>query len=329
MSKNAQAFEEAWAAACNVDSSTLVVPSAFEFLVKPVSFSGTNCAPNITVQLDGMISAPKNRSNYEEGLLKWLNFSKLKSFTIKGNGSIDGQGHIWWNNESALRFYRSSDVTVTGITIKNSQQCHLKFDDCTNVQVYNFSTSSPYDSPNTDGIHLQNSQNVLIRNVSLSCGDDCISIQTGSSNIYIHDMNCGPGHGISIGGLGKDNTTAWVSNVTVKDVALRETTNGVRIKTWQYYCDKKRCRNVTNAVAITGVTYDNIRGTYTKEPVHLACSDRQPCKGISLSNIELRPVVKDKLKEPFCWNVYGEAKTNNVPSIDCLKDEGNSSYLIQ
>lgn len=60
-----------------------------------------------------------------------------------------------------------------------------------------------------------------------------MSIQTGCSNIFIHDVNCGPGHGISIGGLGKDNTKACVSNVTVRDTTIQSTLTGVRIKTWQ------------------------------------------------------------------------------------------------
>lgn len=64
-------------------------------------------------------------------------------------------------------------------------------------------------------------------------GDDCVSIQTGCSNVYIHNVNCGPGHGISIGSLGKDHTKACVSNITVRDVTMHNTMNGVRIKTWQ------------------------------------------------------------------------------------------------
>lgn len=64
-------------------------------------------------------------------------------------------------------------------------------------------------------------------------GDDCISIQTGCSNVYVHNVNCGPGHGISIGSLGKDNTRACVSNITVRDVNIHDSMNGVRIKTWQ------------------------------------------------------------------------------------------------
>lgn len=66
-------------------------------------------------------------------------------------------------------------------------------------------------------------------------GDDCVSIQTGCSNVYIHNVNCGPGHGISIGSLGKDNTKACVSNITVRDVIMHNTMNGVRIKTWQVW----------------------------------------------------------------------------------------------
>ena len=66
-------------------------------------------------------------------------------------------------------------------------------------------------------------------------GDDCISIQTGCSNVYIHKVNCGPGHGISIGGLGKENTKACVSNITVRDVVMHGTMTGVRIKTWQVF----------------------------------------------------------------------------------------------
>ncbi|PIA61915.1 hypothetical protein AQUCO_00200126v1 [Aquilegia coerulea] len=71
---------------------------------------------------------------------------------------------------TALRFYGSLDVIVTGITIQNSPQCHLKFDNCIGVQVFNLNVSSPGDSLNTDGIHLQNSRDVQIHNTKLACG---------------------------------------------------------------------------------------------------------------------------------------------------------------
>ncbi|KAE8021526.1 hypothetical protein FH972_007409 [Carpinus fangiana] len=355
-SYDTKAFEATWAAACKVEASTLFVPSGFVFLVKPISFSGPNCQPNIQFQLDGKIIAPTSSEPWGPGLLQWLEFKELKGITVFGKGIIDGQGSVWWDGTgkmpstkpTALRFYGSKSVTVTGITILNSPRTHLKFDNCVSVQVFDINISSPGDSPNTDGIHLQDSEDVVIYRSNLACGDDCVSIQTGCSNVYMHNVNCGPGHGISIGALGEDNTKACVSNITVRDVALHNTLTGVRIKTWQgglgsvqgimfsniqvsqvkipimidqFYCasDKNKCQNKTSAVAVSGINYENIRGTYTVKPVHFACSNGLPCTGLSLANIELMPLQPNyDLCESFCWNAYGTLRTRTVPPIACL-----------
>ncbi|XP_019427342.1 PREDICTED: polygalacturonase At1g48100-like [Lupinus angustifolius] len=376
-----KAFELAWAAACKMEASTMVVPSGSIFLVKPISFSGLNCDPNIVFQLDGKIIAPTYAAAWGSGTLQWLEFTKLNKITIKGKGVIDGQGSVWWNDSptnnptskstnttsqfsiqansgklpstkpTALRFYGSNGVTVTDITIKNSQQTHLKFDSCTNVHVSNINVSSPGNSPNTDGIHLQNSQDVGIYSSTLACGDDCVSIQSGCSNIYVDNVNCGPGHGMSIGSLGRENTKACVTNVTIRDITLQDTLTGVRIKTHQggsgsvqnvmfsniqvsrvetpiiidqYYCDKGKCQNNTSAVAVSNIHYINVKGTYTKEPVHFACSDNLPCTGITLDTIQLQSSSSEVV--PFCWEAYGELKTKTVPPVDCL-EKGNPSSI--
>ncbi|KAI3726012.1 hypothetical protein L1987_65809 [Smallanthus sonchifolius] len=356
-----KAFEAAWLAACKLEASTMVVPKGSVFLIKPISFSGPDCEPNIVFQLDGKIIAPEKSRSWESGLLQWLEFTKLNGITIRGTGVIDGQGSGWWSESgtkpTAVRFYGSSDVTVTGITIQNSQQTHLKFDNCQSVQVFGITVSSPGDSKNTDGIHLQNSQDVTIHSTKLACGDDCISIQTGTSGVNIQNVDCGPGHGISIGGLGKDNTRACVSNITVRDTKIHDAMNGVRIKTWQggsgsvqgvtfsniqvsevetpiiidqYYCDGGKCQNKTSAVAVSDISYQNIRGTYTENPVRFACSASTPCMGVNLDTIQLQPVQQNQdLGEPFCSYAYGELKTSTTPPIDCLMEAKPSEKLSQ
>ena len=93
----------------------------------------------------------------------------------------------------------------------------------------------------------------------------------------------------------------------------------------QYYCDKSKCSNETSAVAVSGVNYINVRGTYTVKPVHFACSDSLPCTGVSLNTIQLNSVNEgEHVLEPFCWEAYGELKTTTVPPIGCLKT-GNPS----
>lgn len=393
-----EAFKEAWAAACKVEGSTIVVPSEYEFLVGPISFAGPYCQQDIIFQLDGTIMAPTDSEAWGSGLLQWLEFTKLVGITIQGQGTIDGRGSVWWEGypyndpvddeaeqvvplnitlqgnftvpmnswyeekmprikPTALRFYGSFNVTVTGITIQNSPQCHLKFDNCVGVFIHDLTISSPGDSPNTDGIHLQNSRDVLIRSSNLGCGDDCVSIQTGCTNVYIHNVNCGPGHGISIGSLGRDGTKACVSNITVRDVTMKNTMNGARIKTWQggsgsvsgvlfsniqvsevefpividqYYCDKSQCKNQTSAVSLSGITFERIKGSYTVKPVHLACSDHLPCVDVTLTDIELTAEQENyHMYDPFCWQSFGMLFSPTIPPIDCLQLGKPSSNQIQ
>lgn len=62
----------AWAAACKVEGSTVLVPSDYEFLVGPISFSGPYCQPNIVVQVtfdldNGGISCGGRKERRKEG----------------------------------------------------------------------------------------------------------------------------------------------------------------------------------------------------------------------------------------------------------------------
>ncbi|KAL0004287.1 hypothetical protein SO802_011848 [Lithocarpus litseifolius] len=333
VSDDSKALLAAWKAACKFPGATVEIPSGFNFLIKPITLQGP-CMPHLVLQIDGTLLAPPRVGSWpKSSLFQWINFKWVQNFTIQGTGTVDGQGSNWWTTSqilytqkksnnipdlrpTALRFYSSYDVTVSNIKIINSPQCHLKFDSSKGVKVDNITISSPEDSLNTDGIHLQNTQDVEIQHSSIGCGDDCVSIQTGCSNVHVHHINCGPGHGISLGGLGKDKSVACVSNIIVENISIQNTLSGVRIKTWQggigsvknvsftnvqvsdvkvpiiidqFYCDKNFCKNQTGTVAITGVKYDQIVGTYSVQPIRLACSNDIPCTGIDLIDIQLKP----------------------------------------
>ncbi|KAA8533158.1 hypothetical protein F0562_033309 [Nyssa sinensis] len=214
----------------------------------------------------------------------------------KGMELLMAPGSKWWaasckKNKSnpckgaptAFTIDSSSAVKVKGLTIQNSQQMHFVISRCESVRVTDVKVSAPEDSPNTDGIHITGSKNVVIQNSKIGTGDDCISIVNGSSSIKMKTIYCGPGHGISIGSLGKDNSTGIVTKVVLDTAFLRGTTNGLRIKTWQggsgyvrsiryqnvrmedvsnpiiidqFYCDSPTaCQNQTSAVEISQIMY--------------------------------------------------------------------------
>ena len=62
------------------------------------------------MQLDGKIIAPTSSEAWGSGTLQWLEFSKLNTITIRGKGVIDGQGSVWWNNDSPT--YNPTEVML-------------------------------------------------------------------------------------------------------------------------------------------------------------------------------------------------------------------------
>ncbi|CAH9098291.1 unnamed protein product, partial [Cuscuta europaea] len=168
---------------------------------------------------DGPDSWPKNVTKKQ-----WLVFYRVNGMSMRGGGVVDGRGEKWWNlpckphkgvdgttlpgpcdSPVALRFFTSSKLRVGELTIKNSPMFHFRFDHCNEVHIDSLHIIAPPHSPNTDGIHIENTYDVTIQNSIVSNGDDCISIGAGSYNVDISNMTCGPGHGISIGSLGMKN----------------------------------------------------------------------------------------------------------------------------
>lgn len=132
----------------------------------------------------------------------------------------------------SLKFRNMQNVLIDGITSVNAKAFHMFLVKTVNVKVQNIKLIAPDESPNTDGIHLSNADNVAIIDSTIATGDDCVSVGRGSNNVTVERVICGPGHGISIGSLGKYKNEEDVSGIHVKNCTLKGTDNGLRIKTW-------------------------------------------------------------------------------------------------
>lgn len=236
---------------------------------------------------------------------------------------------------------------ISGITSVNSKNAHISLYGCHKVSIDNIKITAPYQSPNTDGIKIGDSKGIKITHSSIGTGDDCIALLSGSTNINVTDVSCGPGHGISVGSLGRYANERNVHGLAVRNCTFRGTTNGVRIKTWaspqanvasgftfenifmsnvenpividQMYCPHGSCnQKITSNVQIKDVTYRNIWGTSsTKVAVNFQCSKTFPCENIVLQDIYLVHNGRDGAATSSCNFVDGDSYGNQKPP-SCL-----------
>lgn len=337
-----KAFLHAWTAACaSASPATIYVPPGRYFLRNAVFSGCKNHA--ITFRIDATLVAPADyRVIGNAG--NWLAFEDVTGVSILG-GILDGQGTGLWacknsgkscpSGATTLGFTNSNNILISGLTSLNSQKFHIVINGCQNVKLQGVRVSASGDSPNTDGIHVQLSSGVTILDTKIKTGDDCVSIGPGASNLWIENVACGPGHGISVGSLGKELKEAGVQNVTVKTVTFTGSQNGVRIKSWarastgfargilfqhilmvdvqnpiiidQNYCpDNKNCPGQVSGVKVSDVTYQDIHGTSATEvAVKFDCSSKNPCSGINLKDVKL--TYKNKAAEASCANADGKA----------------------
>lgn len=122
--------------------------------------------------------------------------------------------------------------TVEHIKSADSKNFHINILECKNLKIKHVVIEAPAESPNTDGIHMRRSQGIPIVNTTIGTSDGCISVSDGTSEVKITDVTCGPGHGISVGSLGKYKNEEPVIGLVVKRCKLTSMDNGVRIKTW-------------------------------------------------------------------------------------------------
>uniref|UniRef100_A0A1D1YGY4 endo-polygalacturonase n=2 Tax=Anthurium amnicola TaxID=1678845 RepID=A0A1D1YGY4_9ARAE len=345
-----QAFKDAWFAACSStsDKTILKVPEKHYYLVRPIDFAGP-CSSNVTLRILGSIHAPQNPSIWrKQNPHRWLYFHGISHLALRGRGVgiVNGMGEKWWAKScktkkinpcrpspTAITFHKCRHLKVRNMTLLNSPHAHIAFTNCFHVKASGLKVIAPAASPNTDGLHISSSSTVYVQNSEITTGDDCIAIGTGSLKVRIRNVACGPGHGISVGSLGKLNSWAKVTDVQVSGSVLSNTKNGLRIKTWQggqgfvndisfhnitmknvsnpiiidqYYCDTLQpCKNQTAAVKVSKVTFMNITGTSaTERAIILSCSDTFPCQKIHLQDIQL-PMVSGKNATSYCWKASG------------------------
>ncbi|KFK38239.1 hypothetical protein AALP_AA3G087400 [Arabis alpina] len=347
------AFTSAWEKACAA-GGTITVPKG-DYLVNSLMLKGP-CKGPITMELNGNMKAPTTFDQAKKHC-GWIEIMKVADFTLNGNGAIfDGQGAAAWKaNDCAktgkcnnlpinIRFTGLTNAKIIGITSTNSKLFHINIHGCNNMTLQDIGIDAPPESLNTDGIHIGRSNGVNLIGAKIKTGDDCVSIGHGTQNLVIENVECGPGHGISIGSLGKYPNEEPLKGVVVRKCIIKNTDNGVRIKTWpgsppgiasnilfeditmdnvttpilidQEYCPHGKCKaGVPSKVKLSDVTFKNIKGTSaSKIAVKIICSKGCPCTNIALTDINLVSSGKEGPAVSACANMKPVVSGKVVPA---------------
>lgn len=162
---------------------------------------------------------------------------KVNNVAIEGPGRIE---KVAENGHSMVEFQRSSGIRVSDITIDSRgvhySGFHLVTQGSDNVlfegvTIYGQQVGSGWPWGGNDGIDIQNSQNVIVRDCFVETHDDGIAIATPKGevldNLLIENCTFSSDSAAIKFGTG---SLADIQNVTIRNVTLRKSRNaGIRI----------------------------------------------------------------------------------------------------
>ncbi|KUJ08893.1 polygalacturonase E precursor [Mollisia scopiformis] len=170
---------------------------------------------------------------------------------------LDGGGAQWWDGEGSNggktkpKFFYAHNMissTISDIYIYNPPVQVFSIDDSTDLTMTDITINGEDGDSlgaNTDGFDIGDSTSITITGANVYNQDDCVAVNSGTTIVFSGGV-CSGGHGLSIGSVGgrTDNT---VSGVTFENSEVKDSQNGVRIKTIS-----------GDTGSVSGVTYSGI-----------------------------------------------------------------------
>jgi polygalacturonase len=256
---------------------TVEVPAG-TFVIAPISLKS-----NMTLHLakDAVLLGSPDMAEYPKVVFArhptvqpLVGSVNAENITINGEGTIDGNGHIWWEYVRGVRnagvlgtdhprpmgvvFDHSKHIKMEGVTVQNAGFWQIVPYYADDLVFRNIRILAP-PSPNTDAIDPFSSSNIVIDHVFSSVGDDNIAIKSGeidspgpddpSKNITITDCTFEHGHGLSIG----SEIAGGVQNVHAERIHFKGTDQGIRIKS-----ARDRGNDVSN-ISYKDITMEDVK----------------------------------------------------------------------
>jgi len=302
--------------------------------------------------------------NYSPFIYAW----EQTGIAVTGAGMLDGQAdptHWWdWKGKDSSRElvamgekdvpveqrifgdgkllrpnfvqpYRSTNILIEGVSIRNSPMWELNPVLCKNVTVRGVKIDSH--GPNNDGCDPESSADVLVEGCVFDTGDDCMAIKSGrnrdgrrvnvpSENIVVRDCTMKDGHGgVSLG----SECSGGIRNVFVDNCRMDSPhlNNAMRIKT-----------NTFRGGVMENVYFTNTKVGQVAESV-LECTyfypegdDKEGRGGPFhpvIRNVTLENITSQKSKRAVTLRGYADAPVTNIRVAHCSFDNAAEENTIE
>ncbi|TKA73655.1 hypothetical protein B0A55_06504 [Friedmanniomyces simplex] len=215
----------------------------------PINFGTLS---NVTISILGDLNLPASIP-YVQSLVNATAKQSLHWFTIAGTdvtlqgnqnpaeGFVYPYGEQWWTAAQHVTPLGGLPLRPHGFSV-NANRTTIRYMKVSKPIAWNFALSgsdyvvhdnwidASYDlnTPNvfpfnTDGYDVKGT-NVTFYNNHVFNGDDCVAVNNGAHNVYITDMICEGGHGISLSGVDD------ISNVIFNNITSRNSLYATRFK---------------------------------------------------------------------------------------------------
>lgn len=180
-----------------------------------------------------------------------INGHTLRDVVITGdNGTIDGQGSVWWdwfNSHSLIysrphlvEFIASEYIIVSNLTLLNAPAYNIHPVYCSNVLVQNITAYAPPESPYTVGIVPDSSDILCIENSNISMGHDAIALKSGwdeygisygrpITKVHLRRLQLQAPFGSALA-FGSE-MSGGISSILIKQVHINNSLTGVECRT--------------------------------------------------------------------------------------------------
>ncbi len=208
---------------------------------------------HMTVEKGGVLKGTADPADYPQVWTRWegverewtcalINGDSLDGVRLEGGGTIDGSGDLWLGRQRPappvpgeaiprrfgrprlICFQNCRNVRISGLNLHNQAVWCLHILYCENVVADGLTIRADHNIPSSDGIDVDSSRLVKIRNCDIDVNDDCISIKSGRDAdglrvnrpceaILIEKCRFGYGHG---GAAMGSETSGGIRNVEVR-----------------------------------------------------------------------------------------------------------------